>query len=90
MASRTLRLQLVAAFATLALIVSVVGLASALARSVTERQRESGSGSLGATPAAPPVSSWARARGSSSSGWRSAGCAIAAGRALDPALGVKA
>jgi predicted permease len=51
MASRTLRLQLVAAFAALALVVSIVGLASALARSVTERQRELAIRlALGATP----------------------------------------
>jgi putative ABC transport system permease protein len=40
MASRTLRLRLVLAFAVLALVVSLVGLASALSRSVAERQRE--------------------------------------------------
>jgi len=51
MASRTLRLQLIAAFAALALVVSIVGLASALARSVTERQRELAIRlALGATP----------------------------------------
>ena len=53
MASRTLRLQLVAAFAAIALVVSIVGLASALARSVTERQRELAIRlALGATPGA--------------------------------------
>jgi predicted permease len=40
MAGRTLRLQLVAALALVALAVSIVGLTSALARSVAERQRE--------------------------------------------------
>jgi ABC-type antimicrobial peptide transport system permease subunit len=40
MASRTLRLRLVSAFAVLALLVSLVGLASALSRSVVERHRE--------------------------------------------------
>ena len=51
MASRTLRLQLVAAFAGLALIVSIGGLATSLVRSVAERQRELAIRSaLGATP----------------------------------------
>ena len=40
MAGRTLRLQLVAALALVALAVSIVGLTSALVRSVAERQRE--------------------------------------------------
>ncbi len=51
MAGRTLRLRLVAAFAIVALVVSVVGLATALVRSVAERQRELAIRlALGATP----------------------------------------
>jgi putative ABC transport system permease protein len=51
MAGRTLRLQLVAALALVALAVSIVGLTSALARSVAERQREIAVRlAIGATP----------------------------------------
>jgi putative ABC transport system permease protein len=52
MAGRTLRLQLVTALALVALAVSIVGLTSALARSVAERQREIAVRlAIGATPA---------------------------------------
>lgn len=51
MSDRRLRLQLVATLALVALVVSIVGLASALARSVAERRREIAVRlALGATP----------------------------------------
>ena len=89
MASRTLRLQLVAAFAALALVVSIVGLASALARSVTAaaaRARDPARARRNARRRRRPHRQPRRAAHRPRAGDRRGRAAIAAGRALSTLL----